>query len=699
DNESSYVRYYINNSNALHPNYYCDKKDANNKCTFLSPSDYMEKYPNTKLTNRDDLINDALAFLEKGDIVALGFGDNGHTGMVYSVSDTDIMIIDNNGYLYNDTDYIERFEDGGSINITNFKEWLMGGEFYKENPDTWKGDIAFIKILNDDDDDESNSHYLNYDSNGINAGGITISNQPNYKASVIRSKYKDLEFDKTYEITYDDCSTTKSLYAGIGSKITYGIDIKNHGNKAYTVESITENIDTSKVDYISSTGATSGYSNGKITFSNISVPANGNVTLTYTVKVKNDDSLIDSVVVTNGMVDNLLPLKEIQIKIDTYLNNYQKSRIIDNYGNYSGSSTNGIEYINNLYNGLFNKQLNLSDGIISYDDDSSYLVKNTKINKNSNIVVGNLYGLKIAASDSPQDNIIDYFKAWRRLSYNADAKSWVITGLAAGNISDLGEYVNRSRILLSDMLETGDVILTNGVMYLYINNNNTPKLIKNGTVSMSGSSVNSFLLNLVGDNYVVLRPALGSFPRSTRTITYNKNTTDTVTNMPDDTTYTYSTIQGCTITLSDKKPVREGYTFKGWIQGNNVWQASTIWNQSNDGNYELLAKWEENTSTDINLNVTNDLLKDDTNMIIMNKYLPFDTTISSFMNKLTSDSTITITDNTGNSITGRLTLRTGDIITISNGVDTSSYTIMIKGDIDNNGNINLNDVKLLASYI
>lgn len=46
----------------------------------------------------------------------------------------------------------------------------------------------------------------------------------------------------------------------------------------------------------------------------------------------------------------------------------------------------------------------------------------------------------------------------------------------------------------------------------------------------------------------------------TYTISYNKNTTDTVTNMPTDQTKTY----GVNLTLSSNTPSRSGYTFNGW---------------------------------------------------------------------------------------------------------------------------------------
>ena len=590
NNSSLYVRYYIPENPVNSPNYYDDN---------LNNTSYISSNPNTKLTTISELKTNAINFLEKGDIIVEGFGSNGHTGMVYEVDKTNnvIKIIDNNGHVYNYDNYQEEYEDtetrtdgnGGSLKISNFEEWFSVGNYY--NNGNWAGDVAFIKIVANDDDTNAPNHYLSYGASQINGGGLVLDNQTKYKEAVVRSKYKDLQFEKSYEVTYDDCSKTKSLYAGLESKITYMIKIKNNSQKAYVIDKITETLDTSKVLFEGSS-IDNTYTNGVVTFSNINVPANEIVTISYVVKVINNNSLLGTEINSNGMIDDILPLKHIMIRISNSLSDYQKNRIIANYSSSSSTSESGIEYINSLYNSVFGVTLNLSDEVISYENLQSHIVKNTKINKNNDIIVGNLYGLKIYSEDGSITNRINAYKAWRRNSYNSSLDSWVVTGTSAGTIDDLDEYKNRTRTLVIDMLETGDIILTNGVMYLYINDG-TSKLIKNGSIVKSGNDVKMFLRNLVGDDYVVLRPAMSTnFPRKTYTITYNKNTTDEVSNMPSSSTvYTYSQNTSCLTYLSDNVPIREGYTFAGWIQGDNVWQASTPWKRSNATNYELLAKW------------------------------------------------------------------------------------------------------------
>lgn len=64
-------------------------------------------------------------------------------------------------------------------------------------------------------------------------------------------------------------------------------------------------------------------------------------------------------------------------------------------------------------------------------------------------------------------------------------------------------------------------------------------------------------------------------PQVTYTLTYDKNTTDNVTNMPETQTETNS--KGyATFPLSGKIPVRNGYTFKGWQTGDGKTVAPNV---------------------------------------------------------------------------------------------------------------------------
>ena len=77
----------------------------------------------------------------------------------------------------------------------------------------------------------------------------------------------------------------------------------------------------------------------------------------------------------------------------------------------------------------------------------------------------------------------------------------------------------------------------------------------------------------------------------TYTVTYYKNTTDSVGSLPSSQTKTH----GVDLTLSNNTPTRSGYTFNGWNtqengNGTNYAKGSTY---SSNANLNLYAKWEE----------------------------------------------------------------------------------------------------------
>ena len=83
-------------------------------------------------------------------------------------------------------------------------------------------------------------------------------------------------------------------------------------------------------------------------------------------------------------------------------------------------------------------------------------------------------------------------------------------------------------------------------------------------------------------------------PQVTYTLTYDKNTTDNVTNMPETQTETNS--KGyATFPLSGKIPVRNGYTFKGWQTGDGKTVAPNVTLTKGAPRMTIYAVWEENT--------------------------------------------------------------------------------------------------------
>jgi uncharacterized repeat protein (TIGR02543 family) len=82
---------------------------------------------------------------------------------------------------------------------------------------------------------------------------------------------------------------------------------------------------------------------------------------------------------------------------------------------------------------------------------------------------------------------------------------------------------------------------------------------------------------------------------NTWAVTYNKNTTDTVSNMPNNQTKTYNQ----TLTLSSNTPTRTGYTFQGWATSSSSTTVAYKAGASYTGNaaLNLYAVWKVNTYT------------------------------------------------------------------------------------------------------
>ena len=399
-----------------------------------------------------------------------------------------------------------------------------------------------------------------------------------------------MDLTKTHKIIKDDCSTSTSLYADLNDYIEYTIEIKNNSDSNYTNMKFVEKIDTSKVDFISSSG-TFDSSMSTITFKDVKVESNSSKKLTYKVRVKNDNNLLGKKIESNGTLDGKLNTKKIVTYIGRTLSKYSQDLIKSKYKtiSFDSSDTSGKKYVKKLYKDLFGYDLDIKDTIIAFDSSINSPVNNTKVINNKDIVVGNLYGLKAnctgQSSSSCNDNSISIYKAW---GYQTS------TGAVNSNINDFDEYNNRPRTLTNDMLETGDIIYTNNVAYIYIDG----VLIKNKEVYYK-NNITEFLNNLIGNNYVVLRPSLSKeIKRKTYKIEYKTNESN-VTNLPQTTIYTYSTVDKCKTNISKDIPKRRGYTFAGWemIRNDNstiVWNSGTAWLQSNAKDYTLYTTWKAN---------------------------------------------------------------------------------------------------------
>ena len=117
------------------------------------------------------------------------------------------------------------------------------------------------------------------------------------------------------------------------------------------------------------------------------------------------------------------------------------------------------------------------------------------------------------------------------------------------------------------------------------------KLVSQDTSFASGQALAQALgKTLASSNQTV--NVYAQWKINTWTVTYNKNTTDTVSNMPSNQTKTY----GKTLALSSNIPTRTGYGFQGWATSANgeVVYASGA-NYTANNNTTLYAVWKADT--------------------------------------------------------------------------------------------------------
>ncbi len=150
---------------------------------------------------------------------------------------------------------------------------------------------------------------------------------------------------------------------------------------------------------------------------------------------------------------------------------------------------------------------------------------------------------------------------FQRVGYNGTTFELDLSGWDTSKVTDMsfmfGECRKLSRIYVSSSFVTTEV--TNSTLMFYKCN------------SINGGNGTTFNSSYIDKTYAWIDGRVDSSTGNPRpgyfwchdeyAVTYNKNTTDTVTNMP---ALGQTKVYGEPLTLSDNVPVRDGYTFKGW---------------------------------------------------------------------------------------------------------------------------------------
>lgn len=472
-------------------------KKSNNEADGKYILKYYDSYDKLKneFTNVEQVIKDWSNFLEPGDIIIVNykFLSMGHTIMVYDVDKINhkVTIIENNGKVYDMDSYVDSYEKNGSIAKHDLYDFFKNLYIDSKSGNLIIKQLAIVRYITDD------NKYLSTAGNELNLGMNT--------ASVTRINYPKMNITKSSSVANKDGNKIGSMNVNLGDTITYTITIKNNSNVDYNNLTIEEHPDS----VVTVKDNLNNYSNNKLSWKIAKIKAGQSYTIKYSVLVPNSSSLNGKVIHSTGKVGNI-ENTNIYHYVGKSLSKSDKTKLYEIYQ--SASNLSDLEYINYIYKQIgYDINLNNMDikDIIEYKNDSSLLVKNTKIKESnaSKMMFGNFYGLAIGANTDVNEQKIHAWLAWRNRKDD-------MTVQTENTKEVMANYANRAKTINKSILEVGDIIIVkkDGVQnsYIYIKDSLLVRKNQSGFFeNYSNESLNVFLRNLVGKNYVILRPALG----------------------------------------------------------------------------------------------------------------------------------------------------------------------------------------------
>ena len=474
---------------------------------------YSDDWLGNSVSNIENLVNNLEKELEIGDVINIRRDNNtGHAMIYIGKENGELYLLESGGTRYNTSSHIDIIEKNGSIIKTLLKDKLQ--EMYEAKGKTSQiNNFEIIRYIID------GKTYINSNYEKISYNGIT-------EAAKTRLEYPGIDIDKTYKIN-NPLSTSSESQVNLGGTITYTIKIKNNSSNNYNNIDIIENI-SPKVNLLSSENKI--INDSTVKWNNVTIKANEEKEFSYTVKVPYDKSLLGEYVESTGKVLEI-DTTNIAIKINNSLTTEQKNKIVESYNNFKDNPNttnwnNETDFINTIYKNalgevgesLINKTVYnkvIGDyvqptfGNCSSTNCAINLTSNTNL---KNAILNNYYGIRLVNSTNEakdSNNLLVY--AWRL--WNFDVKN------------NRSEYNETAREIKLNDLEIGDIILskseTNSIMYdkvylylgnnllaRYVANNNNYTLIEYSDGKNGRSTIDTMLNIFIGNNYVILRPAL-----------------------------------------------------------------------------------------------------------------------------------------------------------------------------------------------
>lgn len=494
NNFIEYAKKYYKTTN----NHYSEKLDneADGKYILKYYDSYTEV--KNKFTNVEQVIKDWSNFLEPGDVIIVNyeFIDMGHTIMVVDVDKTNqkATIIENNGKVYDINNYVDSYEKNGSIAKHDLYKFFKEHYINSENNALLFKQLAIVRYITDD------NKYLSTGGNELNLGMST--------ASITRLKYPKMNITKSSLVTNKDGNKIGSMNVFLGDTITYTISIENNSNKDYDDLVVYEYPDS----VVSVLDNLNNYNNNELSWKIKKIKAGETYTIKYKVMLPDDKTLNGKIIHSTGKVENITNTN-IYHYVGKSLSSDDKAKLYEVYK--SNTNLSDLDYINNIYKQIgYDINLNNIDiaDIIEYKEDNSLLVKNTKIkdSKATNMIFGNYYGLEIASNSDATKQKINAWISWRNRQDD-------MTAQIVNTKEVMVNYANRAKTINKNILEVGDIIILKSgdvqKSYIYINDSLLIRKNQNVIETYKDEDLNVFLRDIVGKNYVLLRPALSELKK------------------------------------------------------------------------------------------------------------------------------------------------------------------------------------------
>ena len=412
-------------------------------------------------------------------------------------------------YLGNDT----------IINASSISNELVGGTFnYKEKKDNYdeKGTIGFVSLTKDVLNYQNKFSKYILDStitkvailrplNEIASNPIQPSDYRISEKTLTRMQHNKLVRTKV-------ASVDKYDSVNLGDEITYTITLENKSDSEdYQNITITDNVpQNTELVNLTENGTNK---NGTLTW-NINIPHGETITISYTVKIINNKSILGTSIINDSTIADGIKLNTIETAINNTLTSKQQEELSTNILTKVGDNLNHTEdLINAIYTDFdFPNVEDLSNMLFST---SKITVGETSTNSNAVIQTGDT-GEKDTFILKNKDNLSDENKTFTNMYvkglfgglYTITENEPTMEDERNKTYSDDTFTIGDILFVYDDDYETDTYVAGEKNMYLYIGNH-TFATVQNGKVVLiDGDNGSRLIESLLGQNYFfVLRPS------------------------------------------------------------------------------------------------------------------------------------------------------------------------------------------------